>query len=193
MMEKLRFYDFARACHVKRWHIIHTVREQTLAEHSFLVTIIALELFRKIVGCEDHVDINTLMVGAMFHDMPEIRTGDTPTPAKATIREMGGDEIFTKIDEALMPELPYVGGQVPDRLKPFIKMADLIADAWWITENKAGIHSGMVAQANSRTMADFVINLETAYPKVGWLKAVNEILMELGMPYISHALKLTPP
>ena len=72
-----------------------------------------------------------------------------------------------------------------------VKMADLIVDAWWIHENQAGIHSGVVAKTNSNIMAAKAVELEAE--QHGWLDAVNGVLMELGMPYISHSMKLTPP
>lgn len=197
-MKPLSFYDFMRAAHVKRWHIIKTAEPQTLAEHSFLVAVIALELFQRLVGVKDDVkSATTILFMALFHDMPETRTGDIPTPAKRMIRDLqlGMPDIFNGIDDKLMPNIPYLGCEWPKVIDfaQMVKMADLIADAWWITENKVGIHSDVVAKANVRSMMERAIALDDANPDQGWLGAVNAILQELGMPYISRSLRDTPP
>ena len=43
-MGELSIKDLLRAGHVKRWQIVRTVRDQTLAEHSFNVAMISIEL-----------------------------------------------------------------------------------------------------------------------------------------------------
>lgn len=204
-MEKLRFYDFMRAGHVKRWHIVNTVREQTIAEHQYLVAIIAMELFSKMStalyealgnGPElQESDGNRwlgLIVGALFSDAPEVRYGDFPTPAKKHVRAVGGDDLFHKLDKELMPHLPYVGGDLDRVMRDIIAMADHIEAAHFIGENKAGIHSDAVAKSSSRRMAEKVVEL-TKTTGVDWFGPVNEVLIELGMPYISKAMLVTPP
>lgn len=195
MSNRLKFYDFMRAGHVKRWHIINTVRNQTLAEHGYLVTIIALELYRLIVGGDrerDSEEILQLIMGAMFDDAPEIRYGDYPTPAKSYLQDKVPFPIFKAMDDDLMPEIPYIGGRIPGRLLPFIKMADAIEAAHWIHENKAGIHADIVAKGCARRMMELVdkFSRET---NTDWYEPVNKVLMELGMPYVSQSLRQTPP
>lgn len=188
---KLTFYDFMRAGHVKRWHIVETIRPQTLAEHLWRVTVIAMELHRSITGDSKTAEVTQLMAAAMFHDTPEIRIGDTPTPAKQFIREHAGD-VFKKMEEVLLPGIPYVGGQCPDHLLPFIKMADAIEAAHWIHECHAGIHGQAVARTNARIMMELVEKL-TNETGQDWYEPVNRVLMELGMPYVSKSMRMTPP
>ena len=199
-MTPLRFYDFMRAGHVKRWHIVNTVREQTVAEHSFLVAIIALELNVKLGAIYGGDLANRLLLSALFADASEIRTGDYPTPAKREIREvLGGRNVFAEVDAALMPKVPYY--DVPPStdlhdgeayIRRIVKMADTIEAAHWINENKAGFHADVVAKGCSKAVAELVVKF-TEETKTDWFKPVNEILMELGMPYISNSLRMTPP
>ncbi len=193
-MERLRFYDFMRAGHVKRWHIVHTIRDQSIAEHQYLVTVVAMELFSRMAGKLglDESAWLPLIVGAMFHDAPEVRYGDFPSPAKAHIREMGAPDVFEKLDKALMPKLPYVGGDMGQVVHDIISMADAIEAAHWISENKAGVHAAHVAKGNARRMAEMVIGL-TERTGVDWFDAVNAVLIELGMPYLSKSMLVTPP
>ncbi len=65
---------------IKRWGIIKTSREQSVAEHSFNVAIITGKL------C-DMLEIdgnakNGVIAEAILHDTDEVYTGDIPTPAK---------------------------------------------------------------------------------------------------------------
>lgn len=204
-MEKLRFYDFMRAGHVKRWHIVNTTRDQTIAEHQYLVAVIAMELFSKMGtywGGYKTEEFSpgqlwlALIVGALFSDAPEVRYGDYPSPAKAHVREMSNPpdavDVFYAMDKALMPHLPYVGGDVPEGIARIIKMADVIEAAHWIAENKAGYHSEAVARSNARVLALHVADFTTE-TGIDWFGPVNEVLIELGMPYISKSIMVTPP
>lgn len=191
-MERLRFYDFMRAGHVRRWHIINVTRDQTIAEHQYLVTIIAMELFKKMSSAPAAESFCELMVAAMFHDAPEVRYGDFPSPAKRHIREVAGAAVFETLDKALMPELPYIGGEASPAAMDFVHMADAIESAHWISENKAGIHSDAVAKGNARRMAEMVVELSNR-TKTDWFGPVNEVLIELGMPYLSKSMLVTPP
>lgn len=202
-MEKLRFYDFMRAGHVKRWHIVNTVREQTIAEHQYLVTVIALELYARMVGIDNREGPNwrevcALLAAAMFHDAPEVRYGDFPSPAKRYIRDIVGStsewsDVFDAMDKALMPALPYVGGKAAPAIMDFVHMADAIESAHWISENKAGgSHTDAVARGNNRRMAEMVVEL-SAKTKVDWFEPVNAVLIELGMQYLSRSMLVTPP
>jgi len=219
-MKKLRFYDYMRSAHVKRWHVVSTIHNQSLAEHQFLVMLIALELFENMVGqdVDAYVHLQLAMMAA-FHDMPETRTGDIPTPAKAEIRGMlsktDGPDVFKGIEHRLMPEVPYTMEPWPneesdDLLPKIVKMADMIADAWWITENAMGIHGNMVAKGNVQAMMKYASQLDDIEASKRltaklegrelpvdeeryWVKNVNAILQELGMPYISVSLRETPP
>lgn len=202
---KLSFYDYMRAGQVKRWHIVETTRQQTLAEHLWRTTVIALELYDQIVGAkfngrESWHEILQLVMEGLFHDTPEIRMGDTPTPAKAFIRENAGD-VFTPMQQALMPEIPYIGGTLPVTatmaggdgiLARILKLADAIEAAHWISEHKVGAHADVVAQANRKIMADLVVRYSQE-TELDWFAPANHVLMALGMPYLSVNLRLTPP
>lgn len=191
---KLTFYDFARIGHIKRWHNVNTIREQTVAEHCFMVSVIALELFQTMVGFDDPLEVSQLVVGSLFHDAPETAAGDSPTPAKRILREITGDPLlFEKLDERLMPSLPYIGGKVPDRIVRFIEMADAIEAAHWIKDNGAGYHAEVVKAGVRRRMEDRVEKFHLDEPEAGWYAAVNKVLMHLGMPFVHRESRLSPP
>lgn len=196
---RLSLYDYLRIGHIKRWHNVNVTRNQTVAEHSFMVTVIALHLYDKIVGIqfnkgENERELVTLLVGAIFDDAPEAAGGDTPTPAKRLIRELTGDpEIFTKLDKYLMPELPYIRGNVPDGLKPFIKTADRIEAYHFIYENGVGPHADIVKHGARRNLEDLALKLDAEHPDDGWIQGINEVLTAMGLPYIHKESRMSPP
>lgn len=63
------------AGHVRRYHTLQTIGHQTVAEHSYFLTMILLELTQGQASCR-------LIKAALFHDLPEVITGDIPATAK---------------------------------------------------------------------------------------------------------------
>lgn len=63
------------AGYVRRYHTIQTIGHQTVAEHSFHVAMILLELTNGQASAE-------LLKAALYHDLPEVFTGDIPATAK---------------------------------------------------------------------------------------------------------------
>lgn len=193
---KLGFYDFARIGHIKRWHNVNTIRQQTVAEHCFMVVLIVLELWAHLRPMAD-LPVDTLLrlvMGAIFHDAPETAAGDSPTPAKRLLIEITKDpDLFKKLDNELMPELPYLGGKVPLYLEHVIEMADSIEAAHWISDNGAGYHAEVVKSWVRRRMEDRVEKFHRLEPDREWYPAVNQVLMHLGMPFVHRESRLSPP
>lgn len=192
----LSLYDFLRIGHIKRWHNVNTIREQTVAEHSYLVLIIVMDLYFSIINPEMRDgDLEVLMVAAVFHDAPEAAAGDSPTPAKRLLRQISGDPLlFEKVDAFLMPTLPYIGGGLPAHLEKFVKMADAIEGYHWISENGAGTHAKVVQAAGRRRMEDLVEKYDAEDTRgADWYRAVNKVLMALGMPYVHKESRISPP
>ena len=72
-----------RMKHIKRWGIMHSMIPDYLSTHSLEVAFVAHSLaiignthFNKNYNCD------SIAVKAMYHDVPEIFTGDIPTPVK---------------------------------------------------------------------------------------------------------------
>lgn len=188
MNEQISFYELARTSHIKRWTIINTTKEQNLAEHQYNVTVIGLELAQRASAHIDQQFILTLM----FHDSPEIRYGDVPTPGKAYIRRFQDPDdpvdIFHQMDSVIMEKLPYYWGfrGCPTLNDTIIKLADLIEAAWWIGENGVGHHAKIVADKCWRAVVDFVHDNEAYH-------YANPVLADLGLPHISKSERITPP
>lgn len=195
----LTLYDFLRASHVKRWHIVNTANTQTIAEHSYLVAVIAMHLCAAYGG--EEAEVHQTAVWALFHDAVEIRTGDIPTPAKRLLREADrmpegadlGPDLFERLDIVLMPRAPFLeNGEPGEMASRCVKMADAIEAAHWIRENGLGRHAEIVSAGCWRRLEDLVAR-NTQEMNIDWYRPVNEVLMALGMPYISREERITPP
>ena len=87
--------DIKRMAHVKRWQIVQVNREQTLAEHSALVALYALELFNRLVKKPSHQQSNwcnfkyDILLWGLVHDAPEVYTGDICALSKEAIGPEG--------------------------------------------------------------------------------------------------------
>lgn len=179
-LAKLGLQDFLRAGHVKRWHIVNTSREQTLAEHNYNVATIALALYDSIVGTgADHLDTLTLVLSALYHDAAEVRTGDIPTPGKRLLRHFGGVDMFEAVDSHIGGGVPFLGSEPRQlRFDNYVMMADHIDAAHFIRENGVGPRAQDVARGCWVAMQDLVVKLsfETGQD---WAGAVNSVLAAL--------------
>jgi len=102
------------AAEVTRWHTVQTDRNQNLAEHQWLVTMLAVEIMH--VAGADHITVGELM-GTMTHDMHEIEDGDIP-PTESP------ESIAARINDM-------------NQWKKASKLADLIEAAWFIKNNSS--------------------------------------------------------
>lgn len=150
-----------RLSDVRRWHTVRVAREQTLADHSCRVALLALRLYWLVTGETDNADMATLLATALVHDAAEIRLGDPP-PA-------GKNRAWTETERGVMlslpPELLQKQAQQHSIVHSIIKVADRV-EAWlWIRENAVGKHSMQVVtrcfQEMERVAADYRLTAET--------------------------------
>lgn len=66
--------------HVPRWGIIRTLRQQSVAEHSYYVALYATYIAKKL-NLRD-LDCQWVTQAALVHDFEEMVSGDIPTPFK---------------------------------------------------------------------------------------------------------------
>lgn len=69
--------------YINRWGLMRNLRQENIAEHSLDTAIIAHLLCElRNVRFGGNVDASKAVLFAVFHDVPEIITGDLPTPVK---------------------------------------------------------------------------------------------------------------
>lgn len=77
------FAMLSRMKNIRRWALMRNTRSENICEHSHEVAVVAHALAlmtnRNYGG---QVDVNRCVLLAVYHDVPEILTGDMPTPVK---------------------------------------------------------------------------------------------------------------
>ena len=133
-----KFYAFmSRMKNIYRWGLMRNTRGENLSEHSFEVAQIAHALAlinNKRLG--GSINPNMVAVVAMYHDSPEIITGDMPTPIKYYNDEIKGayKQIEAAAEKQLIQMLPddfkedFSGiYNPPEDIKKLVKAADKIS------------------------------------------------------------------
>lgn len=70
---------FYKAGRVKRLHCIPTVNAHTIAQHTYGALLIGLHFCETMVGRANPANV---MKALLYHDIPEVVTGDIPAPVK---------------------------------------------------------------------------------------------------------------
>lgn len=150
-MESGFFAMLSRMKYISRWALMRNTERESLSEHSLETAIVAhaLAVLRN-TRFGGSVDPEHVALLALFHDAPEIITGDMPTPVKycsPQLRSIYG-EVERGAGEQLVSMLPEdLRGQYRDLLvqdesseeHKLVKAADKIsALIKCIEERKAG-------------------------------------------------------
>lgn len=122
-----------RMKYIKRWSLMRSVREENIMEHSQQVALIAHSLAiienKLFGGC---VDEGKCVLYAMYHECPEVLTGDLPTPIKYFNRSITGayKDIEELACDRLLSTLP---AELEQALSPYVK-ADFGSAEWKIVK-----------------------------------------------------------
>lgn len=135
---------------VKRWGIVEMSRQQSVAEHSYNVTLVALNLVGASVGHKgfSKEDESLLLTLCLVHDMPEVFSGDIPSTIKGAFKEELDDWETTSF-----PAFSATNASVHKRnpnIKLVIKVADIMesiifAERYCIDIRKGRIIAGLYA------------------------------------------------
>ena len=137
------FAYLSRMKNIKRWALMHSVREENIMEHSHQVSVIAHALAlinNKIYGGD--VDASKVVLIAQYHEVSEVITGDLPTPIKyfnpeiktayKDLEKVASNKLLSMLPETLQEEykelvLPNTNSKeyrivkLADRLSAYLK------------------------------------------------------------------------
>ena len=188
------FFAFlSRMKYIARWSLMRSTVQENIQEHSHMVAVLAhaLGLIRRDVFGRP-CDAEHLAAVALYHDAPEILTGDLPTPIKyhsAAIRS-AYDEVETVAVEKLLSALPdalrpayqtlLTAPQRPEEYE-LVKAADrLSADIKCVEERKAGNLEFSSAEQASRKKLEALGLPELRYFLEHFMHGIEKNLDELG-------------
>ena len=114
----MKLYPFsallARMKYITRWSLMHSTRPESLSEHTCdtaLMAHILCLIARRYTGTPCRP--KTVAVAALYHDAPEIITGDMPTPIKYYAPEIR--DAYKKVEAVACGRLLAM---LPDELRP---------------------------------------------------------------------------
>ena len=134
------FAILSRMKHITRWALMRNTRPENVCEHSHDVAVLAHALAlltnRRFGG---QVDVERCVLMALYHDAPEILTGDMPTPVKyynpairqayQQVEEVAVDKLLILLPEDLRPEYAplFRPGKELEQESRIVKAADKLA------------------------------------------------------------------
>lgn len=136
---KLSIRDQLRMSSVNRWQIMKVDRGQNVAEHTCNVMLISVEIlcrYNALTGSGLEV-MPTMIRQALYHDLPEVMTGDIPSPMKRALSPAAMLQV-TEIEECFVPRSPAAKGSFVYKI---VKCADYIDAIHFLTNNANDAHS----------------------------------------------------
>jgi 5'-deoxynucleotidase len=126
--------------YIARWALMRNTRTENVEEHSYEVAVLAHAL--AVIGRDvfhKALDPNAVAAAALFHDVPEIITGDLPTPIKyynpelktayGQVEAVAQDKLLSMLPPELVPAYEPLVRESDPAVRPYVKAADKLA-AW---------------------------------------------------------------
>jgi 5'-deoxynucleotidase len=152
MEQKSSFYALVfRQKYIKRWGLMRNSTPENLSEHANEVAVIThalAEIGNRLYGRS--YDCGTAVMLALYHDVPEVYTGDLPTPIKyfdnrskesySAVEDCAIESLLQKIPPVLRPAYePLFRGTETLPEQKLVKAADkLCAYIKCLEEEKCG-------------------------------------------------------
>ena len=162
------FAMHARMKYIRRWALMRSSQSENLSEHCNDVAAIAHAIaLLKNVRFGGNVNVERAAVLGLYHDMPEILTGDMPTPVKyhsdalrsafAEVERAACERLLSMLPEDLRPVYNSYFFQQPEdaELWKIVKAADKISALLkCVEEEKAGNGEFRSALTSTRSAID---------------------------------------
>lgn len=141
-------HEFLRASHISRWGIVQTAVRQNIAEHMYRVWILVRQ-WGPLVGLTPDEQFLAERL-ALIHDLPEIRTGDAPTPHKTPDLK----KHLAQIEPLIYPELREFEDQASPAVAALVKHCDTAEAVLFLEVNGLGFHARSVKELLRQQMLD---------------------------------------
>ena len=145
------FFAFmSRMKHIKRWPLMRNTWQEDIAQHSLQVAMIAHALAElKNARFGGGADPQRAMTLAVYHEAPEVITGDLPTPIKyynpeiksayKQVEFVAGQRLLSMLPQELLHCYEHLVLEDDPDTTPIVKAADkLSAHIKCLEEQKAG-------------------------------------------------------
>ena len=132
------FAYISRMRYIDRWALMRNSQKENVQEHSHMVAVLAHALAvirRDVYG--GTVDPGEVAVAALYHDAPEILTGDLPTPVKyfnpdiqaayKQVEAVSADKLLGMLPDEIRPSFVSYLKEEPGDVHDLVKAADKLS------------------------------------------------------------------
>ena len=162
-----RFYALiARMRNIGRWGLMRNTFHENVQEHSHMVAVLAHALAlidRDVLG--GNADPDRCAAAALFHDAPEILTGDLPTPVKyynpaireayKQVEQVSAEKLLAMLPPELRESYAPLIEERDEQVRVIVKAADkLSAYIKCVEELNAGNREFSSAEKQTRRALD---------------------------------------
>ena len=185
------FAYLSRMRFINRWALMRNSYTENIAEHSHQVAVLAhaLAVIRN-EYFQGQVDAGAVAAAALYHDAPEILTGDMPTPIKydnpdiqkayKEVEKVAEKKLLHMLPEELQgvyaPVITGQGGGIEELVKAADKLSAYIK---CVEELKAGNNEFREAAAQTRRALEAYELPEVAYFMETFMESFSLTLDEL--------------
>ncbi len=151
-----------RMRYIARWALMRNTRTENVEEHSYEVAVLshALAVIGRDVFHKD-LDPDRTATAALFHDAPEIITGDMPTPIKyfnpelksayGQVEAVAQDKLLSMLPPELVPAYEPLVREADPEVRRYVKAADKLA-AWLKCQEELKAGNAEFKRAADETM-----------------------------------------
>ena len=152
-----------RMRYIARWALMRNTRTENVEEHSYEVAVLAHALAA--IGREVYhkdIDPDRVATAALFHDAPEIITGDMPTPIKyynpelttayKQVEAVAQDKLLSMLPPELTSVYEPLVRESDKSVRRYVKAADKLA-AWLKCQEEKKAGNTEFDRAADETMA----------------------------------------
>ncbi len=156
------FALLSRMRYIQRWGLMRNTFQENIQEHSHMVAVLAhgLAMIDREL-CGGNADPDRCAAAALFHDAPEILTGDLPTPIKYAnddirtayrqVEEVSARKLLSMLPPEIQAGYEPLLLETDDAVRQIVKAADkLSAYIKCVEELKAGNQEFATAAAQIR-------------------------------------------
>ncbi len=160
------FALLSRMKYIDRWALMRSTRQETLSEHTLEVAMLSHAL--AVLGntyLGKNIDVARCALVALYHDAPEIITGDMPTPVKYNNKNLSlaykeleketEKKLLSMLPEEMQPAFSSLLSPEKDEVRALVKAADkLSAYIKCIEEEKSGNREFSAAKETIKAALD---------------------------------------
>lgn len=178
--------DIYRLSDTKRWQIVKTAKPQSVAEHMYAVAMIGRRIA---TGLElpDHL-VSKVVEWSLWHDVPEVYTGDIATPVKNHMRQVCSGDPLAGLEDHLCGE-EYVNVREHTTSEPLVarivKLADVLESIKFLTQNSCTDHGVKVRGKLVKARDQLIVKMHEDYPEHDWSHKIMCVHYELTGPETS--------